>query len=423
MSLAKIFIFTPLKVLFLVVMSVALIGVCIVLPLGLLGYNAYRIVLQDHAIRTAKPTVALVTESRVVTRVVRGSKSSTTYYDPIIKYRYEVDGKGHAAGRVTPLSDVDSRGPAEKLVADHPRGALRKAWYDPADPSKAFLVPWYSGYPYAYYFAGVAATAVPLWLFSLLVFHSMPARRRRARAAGTVARLSTSTDPIPGEPRTLDTMLGDQVRSRRFQGVMFLALTWLGGWHLLTRIGADENPWPIWITLGVFTVVGLLYFRFARRSARILRVISDPRVYIDPPAPKPGWVLTVRVEHDQFTPAEIAQVRVGVVCTRTTGSGKSSTTTTLWQSWHDEPTPVARTTPAGGLQQRLAAMGGGGASRTPIGTITVTARFQIPADATPSSPDQWGGSPRFNWGVHVETTSPAFPKYKAQLAVQVAPVQ
>ncbi|HYE21037.1 MAG TPA: DUF3592 domain-containing protein [Tepidisphaeraceae bacterium] len=420
MSFAKTFIFTPLTVLFVVVMAVVLIGVCVVLPLGALGYNAYRIVLQDHAIRTYKPTVALVTESRVQTRIVRGRKSSTTKYDPVIKYKYEVDGKGYAASHVTPLGDVDSRGPAEKLVADHPRGAPRKAWYDPTDPSNAFLVPHYSGYPYAWYFAGAAGTLVPLWLFSLLVFHSMPARRRRARAAGTVARLSTSTDPIPGEPRTLDAMLGDQVRSRGFQGFVFLALTWLGGWHLLTRIGADENPWLTWITLGVFTFVGLLYFRFARRSARILRVISDARVYIDPPAAKPGWVVTIRVEHDQFTPAEITLVRVGLVCTRTTGSGKNATTSKQWEQWHEEPAPVARTTAAGALQQRLAAMGGP-SPRASVGTITVTARFQIPADAPPSSPDQWAGSPRYNWGVHVETTSPAFPKYKAQLAVQVAP--
>lgn len=65
-----------------------------------------------------------------------------------VTYRYTVDGETHTSANVLPGPGFWLRGEdwARGVVADHPEGATVTAYYDPANPSAAFLVkdtsPW-----------------------------------------------------------------------------------------------------------------------------------------------------------------------------------------------------------------------------------------------------------------------------------------
>lgn len=401
---------------FILAMGVMLIGAAIVGPIWLTVYGGREIVLQDQLIGAAKPVEAQVLSSKVVEKVIRGSKSSSTHYIPTFSYRYSVNRVSYEGHRATPREDITSQSKAEPLIQAHPAGSTQRAWYLPEDPSQSFLIRWWSGWPYAYYLGGVGLMIIPIWLLTHALFHSMFVRRRRMRSAGLAGpQLATSTAGLAGVPRMLDALLADQSRGRYFQGAIFLALTWLGGWHALTRLPADEQTF-LRITLGVYTLVGLLYFFFAMRVARIARVMSDARVFIDPPIPRIGQAFVVRVEQDLRKVVEISQMRIGLVCMVTTGQGKSSQTKKHLERWHTQPSPRPVARGAGGLAQRVAAMESG--AEASVGVMSASAQFVLPADAPPSSSDH-DAYTRYVWGVYVETLTDACPKYAVSVPLEV----
>jgi len=405
-----------LKWIFILAMGVMLTGLLIVGPIWLTIYGGREIVLQDQLISAARPVEARVLSSKMVEKVIRGSKSSSTHYIPTVWYRYSVNGVSYEGRRATPREDVTSKSTAEPLIQAHPLGSTQQAWYLPDDPSQSFLIRWYSGWPYVYYFCGIGLMTIPIALLAHGMFHSMFVRRRRARRTGAAApQFATGTAGLAGVPRTLDALLTDKSRGRYFQGTLFLALTWLGGWHALTRLPADDQT-LLRIALTVYTLVSLLYFYFAMRVARIARVMSDARVFIDPPVPRIGQTFVVRVEQDLRQPVEISEMRIGVVCMVTTGRGKSSQTKKHVESWHTQPSPRPVAQDAKGLAQRVAAMEYG--EEASIGVITASAQFILPADAPPTSSDD-AAYTRYDWGVYEETLTPACPKYAINVALEV----
>jgi len=404
---------------FVAFMAVVLTGLLIIGPIWLVTWASREILLQDQLISSARPTEARVLSSKVTTRVIRGSKSTTTKYIPTVWYRYSVNGVSFEGRRTTPLDDVANKTDAEAFIQKNPTGSIRQAWYLPDDPSQSFLIRWYSGWPYAYYFGGVAWMSVPVFALSHLLFHSMWMRKRRARRAGLAApQFGTAAAAPAGVARALSSLLADKVRSRLFQGVILLALTWIGGWQALTRLPAEDHA-LLWVFLSIFTFAGLLYFWFARRAARIARVMSDPRVFIDPPIPLIGRAFTVRVEQDLRRPVEISEMRIGVICNATTGHGKSANTSKYLDIWHTHASPKPTITSGNSLAQRVAAMGGGG--EISLGTLIVTAQFVLPADAPATVPLEDPAHTRFTWAVQVQTLSPACPAYKTELAVVISP--
>ena len=77
------------------------------------------------------PTVATVLSSEVDT------SGDTTNID--ITYEYTVDGETYRSSNIYPgVFDLNSN--AESIVADNPEGATVTAYYDPENPSNAFLV-------------------------------------------------------------------------------------------------------------------------------------------------------------------------------------------------------------------------------------------------------------------------------------------
>lgn len=121
--------------------GVVLVGFSL-LFLAVGGYLVYE---QERALRSYESTDATVIGTDVDREVDRdpdpGDPDSVTY-TPIVEYRYRVDGQTYTARNVYPggTGSRSDRGWAQGVVDDYRQGETVTAYYDPDDPSEAYLV-------------------------------------------------------------------------------------------------------------------------------------------------------------------------------------------------------------------------------------------------------------------------------------------
>lgn len=114
----------------------------LLLGLVLMAAGGYASVEQDRQAATFQPTEATVVSSVVVDPEYTAPEAAPDLDQPDITYEYTVDGETYQSSSVFPGIDAMGVGtpPAEDVVASHPEGATVTAYYDPDDPSRAFLV-------------------------------------------------------------------------------------------------------------------------------------------------------------------------------------------------------------------------------------------------------------------------------------------
>lgn len=80
-------------------------------------------------------------QARVLKSEINSSHTGDTTYSEAIEYEYEVDNETFVSDSVNPGADANrntERG-ARRYVEEYPEGATVEAFYDPEDPSVAFL--------------------------------------------------------------------------------------------------------------------------------------------------------------------------------------------------------------------------------------------------------------------------------------------
>ena len=125
---------------------------------GLWGW--YQIVEQDRVLGTGKDVEAKVIHSEVVWHP--GGANTRPSYEPVISFSYAVDGTTYESPTVVPGRVEGTHGWAHGIVRDYSAGRITTAYYDPADPSTAFLIKQYINDPYLFTaFSGLfAAVAI-----------------------------------------------------------------------------------------------------------------------------------------------------------------------------------------------------------------------------------------------------------------------
>lgn len=117
--------------------------------------GAWLAAAQHGRISTAVPIEAVVVDSRE--EVVRTKKSTTRY--AVVTYRFDLQGREHESKTLYP-SRLYSDAPHLETLARFPEGARVRAWVDPGDPSRTFLLRAYSFVPYAILLAGAPILAL-----------------------------------------------------------------------------------------------------------------------------------------------------------------------------------------------------------------------------------------------------------------------
>lgn len=113
------------------------------LSLLFLAIGVYIVYKQERALRSYEPTEATVVETDIDTdRSSAGSRPRKVVYQPVVEYRYHVDGKAYTTGNVYPggTSSGDDRDSAESVISDYRQGETVTAHYDPANPDDAYLM-------------------------------------------------------------------------------------------------------------------------------------------------------------------------------------------------------------------------------------------------------------------------------------------
>ena len=111
-----------------------------------LGVGAVMLFNENRRLTTYRPVEATVLD----TRVEEHSDSDGSTYEPVVTYRYYVNDRPYTASRVTPLKMSRSGRWAYRVIAKYHTGATYTAYYDPAEPSEAFLMRSRSVIPWAF---------------------------------------------------------------------------------------------------------------------------------------------------------------------------------------------------------------------------------------------------------------------------------
>jgi uncharacterized protein DUF3592 len=111
-----------------------------------LGIGAVTLAKEHRRLTTYRPVSATV----LSTSVEEHSDSDGSTYEPVVVYRYYVDDRPYTASRVTPLKSSRSGRWAHRIVAKYRVGDSYTAYYDPAEPSEAFLMRSRSIIPWAF---------------------------------------------------------------------------------------------------------------------------------------------------------------------------------------------------------------------------------------------------------------------------------
>ena len=111
-----------------------------------LGIGGTMLYNENRRLTTYRPVEATV----LGTRVEEHSDSDGSTYEPVVEYRYYVNDRPYTASRVTPLKVSRSGRWAYRVIARYQTGATYTAYYDPAEPSEAFLMRTRSFLPWAF---------------------------------------------------------------------------------------------------------------------------------------------------------------------------------------------------------------------------------------------------------------------------------
>jgi len=124
----------------------SVIGAIVIIVAGAAaaGFGGYMWMEQGERIDSYETTEATVLSSEVEVEMRSDPDSSgqERTYTPEITYEYTVDGETYESSNIMPGPGQSSMGEsrADSLVADHPEGETATAYYDPENPSNAFLV-------------------------------------------------------------------------------------------------------------------------------------------------------------------------------------------------------------------------------------------------------------------------------------------
>jgi hypothetical protein len=394
------------------VFFVLFLFVLLVLPPVGIVWGIYSAHTQDRDIRSARPVQATVVSSRVIESNTRSGRS----YSPEVVYRYEVGGRQYTSDRVMLLAARGRPGDvtAEQFVAARPPGARVAAYYVPRDPARAFLSNEYDEAPYVIFYVGFLFVSLYLAAGAGFVFYPKP-KPPPAQDGWTLLRVRR---PLHG--RVVVNLL---------QGAVCLGLVGWAAWHYLARVPGPHGLMA-YVAPAIFSVpgIGLLVAAFMARATH--RMVSDARVLVREEELRPGGNVRVRLEQDLRPRAALERVRVGLVCERTKGSGRSETTEIHWQTWTSPPGRPAVKGPRGGRMMKGNSVAGQivtGQSVTgqivtgPDGgrRVVLDEVLRIPPDQPASSPEDSSQRPKFNWKLVVETALAGCPDYRERFDVRV----
>jgi hypothetical protein len=341
---------------------------------------------QHRKITTSRPVEVTVLSVGVRKHVSHGKSGTSTSYEPVVEYRYEVEGRARTGRSVFPRVQRGKSRWANEIVDRFPPGSVQQGFYVPGAVHEAFLIPRYSFEPYALMIVPVGALALAVFLAYLIV--KPPPEPPLPRSDGWHAVAPSKTIG-----RKLAASLAMAAVSHG------AALFILG--HFFVVAGPTCEIGPIVFTAiyegaGMIPVALALYFYLLGRS------VANAEVSMNTEKPQLGGEVAIRAEQEARRELEVNEVRVGLVCHESKkvrrGSKTTVSTTVRWQQWETA------------LRDRSVYQGD---------TLKAEVRLPVPAAGEPSTPPGQKGYPRYRWSIALRTKITGGPDYQAEFPITV----
>ncbi|MBN1346408.1 MAG: DUF3592 domain-containing protein [Phycisphaerae bacterium] len=359
-----------------------------IIPLTFVGVGTYLVHRQHHKITTCRPVEATVLSTDIKVTQSRNSDGRTsTSYQPIVVYRYEVDGRTYTCDAVTPLAESASRSWANEIVNKYKKGREVTAYYDPKEPAEAFLEKQYSFFPYMFI------------LFPMLFF---------AVAAGVgvgMAVWQKKGEALPVSGGWFELRPTTRIADRR-KAALIVAAVWhlvgVAAWGHYFRVASPPyETFGIVVTI-IYEAIGLIPVVMFLYYFRLGRIIRDAYVLIDAERASVGGELTVHVEQEIFASLRVEELSVGLVCEKTTKTKSGNKTSVSSHECYEDREVVLRDQDTRDGE-----------------ALTAEHTFRIPADQSPTTAAGDKSYPRYAWRVEVKTGLPGQPDYRGRFPVVV----
>jgi hypothetical protein len=274
--------------------------VVIAVTLLLLVAGTWTVVGQNRRIKTYRPVKALVLLSRIEQR--KNAKGGGYTSVSVVRYQYTAEGHGYICDKIYPYPTVRRGSRSEGLpeeVTRYPIGTLTQAFYDPNDPSDAFLVRQYCFWPYCLLLFGFG-------LLSLVMGLLFGLDRNISRSRGTT--------PLPRGPYQFE-ILPDAVPPR-CRACCAIVATWAIGSPIVFGHYFVNNAQPdhvSYIFAAIYGAGGCLPFAFLVYYWRRALWKPDIHLYIDQQHFALGTKLNLFVQHVFHRPVWISEYKIGIV--------------------------------------------------------------------------------------------------------------
>jgi hypothetical protein len=282
-------------------------------PLWLSLHSFEEILRQQRIVATYQPIQAKVLSAS--TKRWEGSHNSV-HYDAVILYRYEVNGTTYQSDVLAPILLYGSEEWADSLIAGYRAGQTCTAYYDPDSPGKAILFRQYYFSPYrellwmAFVLTGGSFFVTYLWY----------AKKRRLTPAdnGWFA-----IAPAYGERQKL-------VAAKVCTAVWYLFGS-IPVAHYFLYVPSPHSSIAI-RAFAIFYGLGLIPILFLIHYWRINRNMDEARVLVDREEGSLGGRLRFSVTQTVRQQLKLKHATFGLRCLGITRQGKSSTSTTLFET-------------------------------------------------------------------------------------------
>jgi hypothetical protein len=358
------------------------------IPGIILIVGVFLIYFQKQKIDTFVAVDAVVLSASVDTVISTDKDGHTsTSYQPLIHYAYEIDGQAYDCDVAFPLGNSSaSRAWANSIVQKFPKGKRVTAYYNPAQRDDAFLIRELSYFPYAF-----AQFPMLFWLIAALVWIYLGGGGREVK-------------PPTSRPGGGFFLRPKRSLSRRCWLLLGVTIFWysLGGLtagHYLAF--ASRYEMLMYIALPILSALGLIPAGLFVYNRLLANSISEPIVVTESNRFYLNSEFSVLVILPVKTEVKINELQIGLVCecvTKRSSGGKTSYSTNR----DYEDTEILGTD----RQMREGER------------VSGTHAFVIPADRQPSNANE---HPLWGWYIEVRLNIAGRPDYRGHFPIKVEP--
>jgi len=358
----------------------------ILFSLIILFLGISKTLVQHRKIKTFQPVNVTVLSTDIKQHRSANTRSgSTSTFEPVVYYTYEVNGMKYTNGDIFAISETGSSSWAVDIISNYRKGMQLTGYYNPVYPNDSILLPKYLFTPYLF-------TLIPLaiivgGLFGLAWPDKFPQSIRKNRSGRFIIK------PEAG------------LKKWRFlSSLAFLLWTVIGGASVMHYFGNASPPHQtVAIVFAVIYAAGVLgLLGYATHLAKMGKNVGDARLYTNTGKFRRGQSVKLEVQQAFKTDLLVKHAMVGIMITEIGGGGIRNKSQNITRTVYEEWLPGAENI------------------RVPAKEVlSLSAKIDLPRDHKPGSRRN-SGYPKYIWSFGYMLSTADGPDFKANYPVMVS---